>query len=89
VALQEHLKIVTCVLEVDGEGRVVEAEFSTVVALTNRFLGRLLQGCDLRQGFEPLAERVRAHCHLHSLRAFLKALEGAYRKWEETQGPKS
>lgn len=85
-ALHEHLRVVTCVLEVDrNTTKIVDVSFSTVIPLTNDFLRRLLVGHHLNDGLKPIQEIWHRHCYLLSERAFFKAFAQACNRYAEYQ----
>jgi len=81
---REYLQRTTALLEVDIEKQViVRAEFITVLPLTNDFLADLAEGYDLHQGIGPLVREMEERSHISSIRAFIKAVEIAYQRYEE------
>lgn len=85
--LYEHYKTVGLVCVIDIETEVInEAEFTFVAGLTNRYLASLLQGYCLKEGINPLLDKVRKHCLMPSQGAIIQAIRSAWDRYQESKG---
>lgn len=81
---REQLQMTTALLEINVDTQIIiRASFMTVLPLTNDFLSSIVEGYDLNKGIEPLLAEIEERGHITSIRAFVKAIEIAYQKYEE------
>ncbi|OAT79328.1 DUF3870 domain-containing protein [Desulfotomaculum copahuensis] len=85
--LYEKYKVVGVVFVVDlNTSQIVDATFTFVADLTNKFLVSLVKGYYLNQGIDPLLAEVRKRCQLPSLGAVIQAIRSCYDRYVESFG---
>lgn len=83
-AMQEVYRYAGIVLEIDPQtDTIVDAEFTFITDLARRYLRRLLVGYSLRQGLDPLVERICSHYFAPSQQAIIVALRAAVQRYQE------
>lgn len=84
VPMRDHLVRTISMLEIDPEKEViVRASFMAQIKHTNDFLASIAEGYDLKQGIEPLLKEMEERAHVPPIRAWIKAVEIAYQKYQE------
>jgi len=86
-SMYEVYKHVGIVLEVDPRThRILDAEFTFVTELAQRFFRSLVIGYDLSQGVEGLVRLVEERYWAPSQKALVMALRSAYQRYAERVG---
>ena len=83
-SMYESYKHVGVVLEVDcATHQVVEAEFTFITDLAQRFFNKLLIGVDLTASLDPVIEQIQNHYFAPSTGSFVVALKNAQKRYLE------
>lgn len=84
-AMYEKNKYAGVVLEIHRETDVIlDAEFTFVTKLAQDYFRRLVVGYDLKQGIEPLLQRIMEHYFAPSQQSVLVALKVAYQRYYDS-----
>ena len=88
-AMYELYKHAGIVLEIDVQtDRIVDAEFTFVTDLANRFFRRLVVGYQLTNGIDELVQRIEKHYFAPSADSVIVALKAAYKRYFEKKQSK-
>lgn len=83
-SMYEAYKHAGIVLEIDMEThRIVDAEFTFVTKLAQKFFKRLLVNYDFSQDLNPLIERIDQHYYAPSTGSVVVALKSAQKRYLE------
>ncbi len=81
---RDQLKRTIAMLEIDPEKEIiVRASIFCLVPHTSDFLSSIADGYDLKQGIKPLIEEIEERLYLPPMRAWTKAIEIAYQRYQE------
>lgn len=81
-SMYEMFKHAGIVLEIDLEThRIVAVECTVLANLTKDYFSRLIVGYDLKQGLDPLIERIRSRYFAPSQQAVIVALQSAVQRY--------
>lgn len=82
--MYEQYKLAGAILEIDpAVDVIVDAEFTFLKELSQRFLRDIVRGYCLRSGVEPLTRAVEQRYLAPSQQAYVQALRAAVRRYEE------
>jgi hypothetical protein len=83
IPIYEAFRQIGCILYVDmNTHKIEQASFTTVNSLTNEFLSDILIGHNLKDGIAPLIKEITERAQLASQKAFIKALEACYHRYQ-------
>lgn len=81
-AMYEKYKYAGVVLEVNkNTHEIVDADFTFVTDLAQRYFKKMLIGYNLKDGIDPLIQRIKANYNAPSQQSVLVALKVAYQRY--------
>ncbi|HEY8528249.1 MAG TPA: DUF3870 domain-containing protein [Paenibacillaceae bacterium] len=85
-SMHEMYKYTGIVMEIHKETDVIlDVEFTFVTDLAKNYLKRLLMGYDMKNGIEPLIERIKEHYLAPSQQSVIVALKVAYQRYRDSK----
>ena len=83
--LYETYKVIGVVIVVDTDTtEIIDANFTFVTDLTNRFLSSIIRGYYMNQGVEPLLAEIKRRCKMPSQGAIIQAIKSCYTRYSES-----
>jgi len=80
--IYEQFKYITVLFEIDMETEeIVNCYIPVYCAMCNEFMSRLFKGQSLKNGLEPILERIEEYVHLVSKKALINALQALYNRY--------
>lgn len=83
-SMYEAYKYAGIVLEVDKTThRIVDAEFTFITSLAQRFFNRMLVGFDMTSNIDTVIKRIEEHYYAPSANSVIVALKSAQKRYLE------
>lgn len=85
-SMYEEYKYSGIVLEVNKETHIIQAvELTFVTRLASDYFNRLLVGCNLFNGIEPIIKQIKENYHAPSQQSVIVAIKSAHQRYLDLQ----